>query len=109
MAGFFETYVDDSPGGNGSWVSGDEKEALVKSGDSFTITAVTVDPGDKYGERFVLDIVLNGEERRIGFQTGTVDSRDRMLAAMAEYIGNSGSTVDASLTAAGRATLITAA
>jgi len=107
--GFFSTYVDDSPGG-GTWISGDEKEKLIESGDAFDITAVDIDPGDKYGERFVLDVVLAGEARKIGFQTGTVDSRDRMLGAMAEFLAaNAGSQVRAKLAASGRSTLVTAA
>jgi hypothetical protein len=107
--GFFDTYVDDNPGG-GTWISGDEKEKLVESGDPFDITAVSLDPGDKYGERFVLDVVLNTEARKIGFQTGTVDSRDRMLSSMAEFLEeNAGSQVRAKLTASGRSTLVTAA
>ena len=107
--GFFDTYVDDNPGG-GTWVSGDEKDQLVDSGDAFDITAVSLDPGDKFGERFVLDIVLNGEARKVGFQTGTVDSRDRMLSSMAEFLAsNAGSQVRAKLASSGRSVLVTAA
>lgn len=107
---FFDTYVDDSPV-DSIYVTGEEKDALLASGDSFTIKAISLDPGDKYGERFLLVVEGIGEgERKLGFQTGTVDSRDRMLAAMAEFLAaNPGTMVDAKLTSAGRATLITAA
>jgi hypothetical protein len=110
---FFGTYVDDNPGGGGGqYVSGPEKEALLDSGESFTIVGVKFDEkgGFDNADRFLLDIILAGTERKLSFQAGSVDSRDRMLAAMAEYLdANAGATVNARLEASGRATLITAA
>lgn len=107
--GFFDEYVDDSPGS--VYVSGPEKEALLESGTIFNITGVTFDPEGGYddNDRYVLDIVLNDEQRKLSFQAGSVDSRDRMLANMAEFIERSGETVAVKLTQQGRSTLITAA
>lgn len=109
---FFGTYVDENPGGGQQYVSGPEKDALLESGTSFTIVGVKFDPkgGFDNADRYVLDVILEGEERKLSFQAGSVDSRDRMLAAMAEFLtANAGATVNARLEAAGRATLITAA
>jgi len=109
---FFSTYVDDTPYEGGDYVTGEEKEELLKSGKSFIIRAVTLEPtgGYKDTERFLLDITLDDAERKLGFQTGSVDSRDRMLAAMADFLAaNPGKTVQARIEAAGRATLVTAA
>jgi len=109
---FFQTYVDDTPYEGGDYVTGEEKEELLKSGKSFAIRNVTLEPtgGYKDTERFLLDITLEDVERKLGFQTGSVDSRDRMLAAMADFLAaNPGKTVQARIEAAGRATLVTAA
>lgn len=107
--GFFDEYVDDSPGS--VYVTGDEKEALVKAGTVFSITGVTFDPEGGYddNDRYVLDITLEGAERKLSFQAGSVDSRDRMLASMADFIERSGEAVNVKLTQQGRSTLITAA
>lgn len=112
MGDFFDSYVDDNPGGGSQYVSGEEKEALLASGNAFAITGVKFDPKGGYdnADRYVLDVILAGEERKLSFQAGSVDSRDRMLAAMAEFLdANAGTTVNATLVASGRATLITAA
>ncbi len=114
MPGFFDTYVEpeqDQIGGDGAFLSGDDKAALIKSGASFVITNVTFDPENKYGARYVLDIELDGEERRAGFQIGSgVRTRDDMLQQMAAYFGVEGAEpVKVKLTGAGQATLITAA
>jgi hypothetical protein len=110
---FFGTYVDDNPGGGGQqYVTGGEKDALLESGDAFTIVGVKFDEKGGYdnADRFVLDVILAGEERKLTFQAGSVDSRDRMLAAMAEFLdANAGATVNAKLEASGRATLVSAA
>lgn len=107
--GFFNEYVDDSPGS--VYVTGDEKEQLIADGTVFDITGVTFDPegGFDDNDRYVLDITLAGTERKLSFQAGSVDSRDRMLAAMDEFIQRSGEAVAVKLTQQGRSTLISAA
>lgn len=107
--GFFDEYVDDSPGG--VYVTGDEKDALIEAGTVFSITGVTFEPEGGYddNDRYVADIVLNDAERKLSFQAGQVDSRDRMLASMQEFIARTGDAVSVKLTKQGRSQLITAA
>ena len=107
--GFFDEYVDDAP--SSVYVSGGEKETLLADGTVFNITAVTFDPEGGYddNDRYVLDIVLADENRKLSFQAGSVDSRDKMLASMADFIERSGEAVAVKLTQQGRSTLITAA
>ena len=112
MSDFFETYTDDNPSGSSAYLAGAEKDALLESGSSFAIVGVKFDEkgGFDNADRYLLDIILAGEERKLSFQAGSVDSRDRMLAAMASYLdANAGVTVNAKLEASGRATLVTAA
>lgn len=107
--GFFDEYVDDSPGS--VYVTGDEKDQLIEAGTIFTITAVTFEPEGGYddNDRYVADILLGEAERKLSFQAGTVDSRDRMLASMQEFLARTGEGVEVKLTKQGRSTLITAA
>lgn len=107
--GFKDEYPQDTSGA--PYLTGDEKDALLASGDVFTITAVRFDPkgGFDNADRYVLSIILGDEERRLSFQAASVDSRDRNLANMADYLAaNAGDTIDAQLEAAGRATLVIA-
>ena len=108
--GFFESYIDDSPGGN-QYVSGDEKELLAAEGTVFAIKSVKFEETGGYKDtpRFLLGITLNDEDRKLGFQAEAVDSRDRMLTAMADYFANGGAPVNARIEQAGRSQLITAA
>lgn len=107
--GFFDEYVDDSPGS--IFVTSDEKEELVAAGTVFPITAVTFDPEGGYedADRYVADILLADTERKLSLQAGSVDSRDRMLASMQEFIARTGEAVNVKLTKQGRSVLITAA
>lgn len=90
--GFFDNYKE--IGGN--WISSDEKQALIDGGIPFEITAIQHDDANKYGPRFVASVVApnpetgDEEERTIGFPKGTVESRDRMLLAMEEYLAGDG-------------------
>lgn len=87
--GFFDTFQDI---GGGSWVSSAEKAVLIEQGIPLTITAVIEDEKNKYGPRYVAKALVpnpetgDEEERQIGFPIGTVESRDRMLDAMQEYL-----------------------
>jgi hypothetical protein len=107
--GFFDEYVDDSPGS--IYVTGVEKEALIEDGTIFTINAVAFDPEGGFDDedRYVADVTLADVERKISFQAGKVDSRDRMLASMADFIERTGESVTVKLTQQGRSQLVTAA
>jgi hypothetical protein len=110
--GFFDEYVDDSPGS--VYLNGDEKDALIENGTVFTITGVVFEPEQGYddNDRYVATVAGLGEgdeERKLSFQAGGVDSRDRMLASMQEFIARTGEGVNVKLTKQGRSVLITAA
>ena len=107
--GFFEEYVDDSPGS--VYVTGEEKDQLITAGTILTITGVEFEPEGGYddNDRYVLDVVLGDAERKLSFQAGSVDSRDKMLAAMADFIERTGETVSVKLSQQGRSVIITAA
>lgn len=86
--GFFDEYKE--IGGN--YVKADEKQVLIDNGIPFQVTAVVADDENKYGPRYVATVLLpdpeNGDEaeRAISFPKGTVDSRDRMLNQMMNYL-----------------------
>ncbi len=107
--GFWDTQ-DAVSDGKPRFLSGDEKEDLAKAGTPFTITAVEFEVGksdenpngNKYGDRFVLTIDLDGEDRRLGFtigidpQTGEsyTPARDKQLADMTEYLATGEGAID---------------
>jgi hypothetical protein len=87
--GFFDTYKDI---GGGEYVSADEKGVLIENGIPFQMTDVVYQDESKYGERFVTRVLLpdpdtgETEERLMSFSAGTVESRDRLLRAMGEWL-----------------------
>lgn len=81
--GFFDEYQDES---GGKWLNADAKAELIESGQPVTIVSVGTEDTDRFGERYVLDVIIDGEEKALGFGMGTVDSRDRMLANMERYL-----------------------
>lgn len=87
---FFDTYKDI---GGGEYVGADEKNVLIDNGIPVQITDVVYQEESKFGARFVCRVLLPDEEtgayddeRLMSFTAGTVDSRDRMLRAMADYL-----------------------
>lgn len=86
---FFDEYKDI---GGGQYVGADEKGVLIENGIPFQMTDVVYQDESKYGERFVTRVVLpdpetgEEEERLMSFSAGTVESRDRMLRALAEWL-----------------------
>lgn len=110
--GFFDEFQDTA---SGAWVAKDEKQELMDNGVAFPITAVDVEDSPQYGERYVTKVTLpneegEDEERLISFPKGSVESRDRMLDAMAKYLEGEG--VDApvvTLEKVGRSIIIRAA
>jgi hypothetical protein len=90
--GFFDEFKDV---GGGSWVGAEEKAEMIASETVITVSDVIYDPTNKYGPRYVVKFVLDGEDRSIGFGAESVESRDRMLAALSDYLdANEGETVD---------------
>lgn len=91
MAGFGSQFQDI---GGGDWVSSEEKAVFIEQGIPLTITALVEDQANKYGPRFVAKVLApnpetgDEEERNLGFPLGTVESRDRMLFAMRDGVGD---------------------
>ncbi len=80
--GFFDNFEDTS---GASFIGKDEKEELIK--DATVLPVLRISLGEsQYGERYLVTVDLDGEERAITFNTGSVESRDRMLAALANYL-----------------------
>lgn len=83
MAKFFDNFEEV---GGLSWVGAAEKEELIKRGTPITVSRVFLSQS-KYGPRYVVAFELDGDERAIGFPTESgVESRNVMLAALAEYL-----------------------
>lgn len=86
---FFDEYKDI---GGGEYVSSDEKNVLIENGIPFQMTDVVYQEESKFGERFVTRVLLpdpetgEEEERLMSFGAGTVESRDRLLRALAEWL-----------------------
>lgn len=110
--GFFAEHPVDE--GGSTFVKGDEKERLIADEVSFTITAVRQEDnpfdkakdGEPQPQRYVVTADLEGEERRFSFPIGGVQSRDRQLGQMAEYLAAGGTIEPVRLEMAGKAQLI---
>lgn len=106
--GFWDEYTEPT----GSWVKAPEKQVLIENGIPFTV--VSLAEGEYQGEpRYVMGVLVpnpetgEDEKRLFGFPIGTVDSRDRMLGQMAEYLKrDDAETVRAKLEKVGRSILI---
>lgn len=122
MSSFFDEYIDIG-GSGGAWMSAAEKQVLIENGIPFQITEVADDDQNQYGPRYVLFVKVpdpetgEDEERKIGFAKVThdedgkieagVESRDRMLVQMQEYLSRDGSEpVTVKLTKIGRAQIL---
>ena len=103
--GFWDEYQDI---GGGSWVSAEEKQVLAENGIPLTITAVVDDDENKYGARYVVKFNAadpetgEDEERQVGLQKGTVESRDRMLKQLQGFLADGGEPVEVKLAKVGR-------
>jgi hypothetical protein len=90
---FFDEYQDL---GGGGWMKADEKQVLMEQGIPFQVIDVVDDPTNTYegapSPRYVVVALVPNpedgteEERKLGFPKGTVESRDRMLVQLAEYL-----------------------
>lgn len=87
MAGFFDTFKE-TP--TGSFIGTEEKKELIDGGEAFPVLAVDGPVLGKYGERYIMTITLDGENRLLPFPTGSVGSRDNLLAQLQEYLKTEG-------------------
>lgn len=97
----------------GNYIKADEKQVLIDNGIPLTVTAVVEDQHDSYGPRFVASVTVpdpatgEDEERAVSFPIGTVESRDKMLRQMADYLGREDAeAITVKLEKAGRSILI---
>ena len=86
--GFWDEYVE--VGGN--FIKADEKQVIIDNGIPLRVLAIVEDQQNQYGPRYVAQVVCpnpetdEDEERAVSFPIGTVESRDRMLAQLLEYL-----------------------
>lgn len=86
--GFFENYTDT---GKWNFVSKEEREVLIKNRVAFVPERILeVESKQKdFSDQYVIFTRLPGDEdevRAIGFGKGSVESRDRLLSALAGYL-----------------------
>lgn len=72
---------------SGFYIGSDEKAELIADETEMLVTSVERGPS-QYGERFVVTVDLDGEERGLSFPVEGVGSRTELLAALADYIAN---------------------
>jgi hypothetical protein len=80
--GFYDNYTD---GSGGNFIGKEEREELIASGEGFPITKVS-EGTSQWGAKFYVEISLDEETRVMSFTKESVESRDRMLAALKEYL-----------------------
>jgi len=109
--GFWDEYED--VGSLGTFIGAAEKKVLMENGIPMTVTKVVEDQQNQYGPRYVAQVVVpnpetgDEEERAISFPIGTVESRDRLLAQLNEYLAREDAdTVTIKLEQVGRSILI---
>lgn len=107
--GFWDEYKE--IGGN--FIKADEKQVIIDNGIPLRVSAVIEDQNNQYGPRYVAQVEVpnpetgEDEERVIGFPIGTVESRDRMLGQLVEYLGREDAeVVTVKLEKAGRSILL---
>lgn len=86
--GFWDEYKE--IGGN--FIKADEKTVMIENGIPMRVQDVIEDQNNQYGPRYVAKVIVPNpetgeeEERAISFPIGTVESRDRMLAQLVDYL-----------------------
>ncbi len=93
------------------FLSADETEALLDSGETVQITGVELqeDPFNKGRKRYLATLILRGEERQKGFGAGTVHGRDALLADVEGWLADGGAPVPVAFVRWGKATGLEAA
>lgn len=90
--GFWDEYKE--IGGN--FIKAEEKQVLMDNGVPMKVLALIEDQANQYGPRWVAQVEVpnpetgEDEERAISFPIGTVESRDRMLNQLNDYLGSEG-------------------
>ncbi len=102
-------FFDENPATQGGdFVSSEEKDELIASGQAFEIVGVNVG-GSQWGEKFYVTVLLDGETRTISFGKGgdsPVESRDRMLDAAVRWFADGKAPFSVVLTRKGRSIIL---
>lgn len=96
--GFWDEYKEND---GGKYLTGADKTALIASRTPLQVTSIRREESpfkqkDAQGnatvsvDRFVLDVELNGEARRLSYDAGSVESRDRLFSDMIRYVEEQG-------------------
>ena len=80
---------------SGYYLTAEERDALIASGEPLTVVEVRTDLANTYkgrpSPRYMVTFNIDGEERGWGFGIGSSDgsetSRDRLFIALQEYLG----------------------
>lgn len=84
--GFWDEYEDQ---GGLSFIKEAEKNVLISNKVELPIYKV-IRTKDRFnppdGEQFIVVTEVDGEERALGFKIGSVESRDRMLDSVQDYL-----------------------
>lgn len=72
---------------SGFYIGADEKAELIADSTELLVTSIEQGPS-QYGERFVVTVDLDGEERGLSFPVEGVGSRTELLLALADYLAN---------------------
>lgn len=81
--GFFDEFDDTS---GASFIKKEEKAVLLANATPLPVVSVKYQATSKYGPRYLLAVELEGEERTLSFNAESVESRDRMLDALKDYM-----------------------
>lgn len=80
--GFFDGYKEE---GGLNYIGSEEKAVIIKEGLPLTFLRAWTGEG-QFGPKYTVVVEYDGEERAVSFPAGKVESRDRMLDAMIEYV-----------------------
>lgn len=73
---FWDDHKDE--GTVGAFIKKEEKEELIKDRTPLLVKSVSFG-GSKYGPRYLVGVLLDGEERALAFNPGSVQTRDQLL------------------------------
>lgn len=107
---FGDEYVAPKFEGGAEFVGKEEKAELIASGERFTVTGVRFKPKTQHGDKYFVDIELDGEPRTLTFGAGgehAVTTRDDLCEALIKYFKSDDATPETGwLEKAGQAQLL---
>lgn len=105
--GFAENYTPPAFEGGAEFVGKEEKAEMIASKEVFPINGVRFKKATQHGDKYFVDITLDGEARTLTFGTESVTTRDFLMESLIKYFkGDDAEPVDAYLRKAGQAILV---